>query len=255
MCGIVGYIGRKNAVPLLMEGLKRLEYRGYDSAGIAVLSDGTVKQTKSMGKLARLESVLKQEPLSGSTAIGHTRWATHGRPSDRNAHPHSDCKKEIAVVHNGIIENYLSLKEKLKALGHRFRSETDTEILAHLIEEYYDGSLEEAVRKALREVQGSYAIGVISVREPGVLVAARKESPLLIGLGKGEYFIASDIPAFLSSTREALLMQDEELAVLTRGGVRLSTLAGEEAQGDFRTAQGGSGHSGRAIPEIGKNRA
>ncbi|MFH0803422.1 MAG: glutamine--fructose-6-phosphate transaminase (isomerizing) [bacterium] len=234
MCGIVGYIGKKNAVPLLVEGLKRLEYRGYDSAGIAVLPNGKVEQTKSMGKLARLESVLKQHPLSGSTAIGHTRWATHGRPSDRNAHPHSDCKGEIAVVHNGIIENYLGLKEKLKAKGHRFRSETDTEILAHLIEEYYDCSLEEAVRKALREVQGSYAIGVISVREPGVIVAARKESPLLIGLGKGEYFIASDIPAFLSSTREALLMQDEEMAVLSKDGVRLSTLAGEEVvRGSF----------------------
>lgn len=227
MCGIVGYVGKKEAVPVMMEGLKRLEYRGYDSAGIAVLSNGTINETKSVGKLSRLEAALKTKHISGKTGIGHTRWATHGRPSDRNAHPHTDCQRNLAVVHNGIIENFLSLKEKLQSKGHQFRSETDTEIVAHLIEDYYEGNLEEAVRKALAEIHGSYAIGVLCKDEPGKIVAARKDNPLVIGLGRDENFIASDIPAFLSHTRQALIVNDGEMAVVTKNEVKLFSLTGE----------------------------
>jgi len=227
MCGIVGYIGKLTAAPILLEGLKRLEYRGYDSAGVAVLSNGSIQETKSVGKLERLEEMLRESPLEGNTGIGHTRWATHGRPSDRNAHPHTDCQGNIAVVHNGIIENYLALKARLEAKGHVFRSETDTEILAHLIEDHYQGDLVSAVRKALLQIEGSYAIGVICRHEPEKIVAARKDSPLVIGIGKGANLLASDIPAFLAHTRQAMLMEDREMAVITADAVAISSLSGD----------------------------
>ncbi|MCL5035986.1 MAG: glutamine--fructose-6-phosphate transaminase (isomerizing) [Chloroflexi bacterium] len=230
MCGIVGYIGDKQAVPVLMDGLRRLEYRGYDSAGIAVLDNGSLHESKSVGKLSILENMLKDHPLSGKVGIGHTRWATHGRPSDDNAHPHSDCKHEIAVVHNGIIENYMKLKKMLVAEGHVFVSETDTEVLAHLIEKYYEDNLLSAVRHALQNVEGSFAIGVISIREPGCIVAARRYSPLVLGLGEGENILASDIPAFLPYTKEAMLINDDELVLITKDKAEISTLSGEPVE-------------------------
>lgn len=231
MCGIVGYIGNKNATPILIEGLKKLEYRGYDSAGIAVLLNNKIHKAKSLGKLAKLEEILKLAPIIGNPGIGHTRWATHGRPSDRNAHPHSDCKKNLTVVHNGIIENYLSLREKLIKGGHKFRSETDTEVIAHLIEEYYnDTTLEAALQKALKQIKGSYAIGIISKKEPQKLIAARHDSPLIIGINKGEKFIASDIPAFLNHTRTALLLRDGEIAVIKKDSVKILDREGKAAK-------------------------
>ncbi|MBI2264481.1 MAG: glutamine--fructose-6-phosphate transaminase (isomerizing) [Armatimonadetes bacterium] len=228
MCGIVGYVGDKTAVPILLNGLKRLEYRGYDSSGIAVLKNGEIADAKTEGKLERLERLLRERPLEATVGIGHTRWATHGRPSDLNAHPHTDCRNTLAVVHNGIIENYLHLKERLESEGHTFKSETDTEILAHLIESNYKGNLFDAVREALKQVQGSYAIGVVSKEEPDRLVAARKDSPLLVGLGYGENFIASDIPAFLSYTRRALGVGNGEVVLLTRDEVRMANLEGKQ---------------------------
>jgi len=215
MCGIVGYVGKKEVVPLLIGGLRRLEYRGYDSAGVAVISAGGLLVKKSVGKLIELEKMIKMEILEGTQGIGHTRWATHGRPSDLNAHPHMDCQCTIALVHNGIIENYIELKERLAADGHKFLSETDTEVLAHLVEKYYRGSLEEAVYKAVQDARGSYALGVLSAREPGKIVGARKESPLVVGVSEGENFLASDIPAFLSHTRDVVLLNDGEIVVLT----------------------------------------
>lgn len=224
MCGIVGYIGGRSAIPVLMSGLKRLEYRGYDSAGVSILINGNVEQLKAKGKLSVLSSILKNKPLRSRIGIGHTRWATHGSPSDENAHPHLDCKKEISLVHNGIIENYLALKQELEDKGHEFLSETDTEVLAHLVEEYYEGNLEQAVSKALKRIEGSYAIGVISKKEPGKIVAARQDSPLVIGLGRNENFIASDIPAFLPFTRKVQHINDGEIVILTRDSVRIFDL-------------------------------
>ncbi|MGE5594037.1 MAG: glutamine--fructose-6-phosphate transaminase (isomerizing) [Betaproteobacteria bacterium] len=228
MCGIVGYIGPRQATPILIENLKKLEYRGYDSAGIAVMGSESIEVRKTEGRLAKLEAQLEGEVLAGSVGIGHTRWATHGRPSDVNAHPHSDCKGQLAVVHNGIIENHLVLREWLEARGHVFRSETDTEVLPHLIEEYYNGDLAGAVRQALSRAQGSFAIAVISRRDPHCIVAARKDSPLIIGLGKGENFLASDIPAVMAATREVLVMEDGEVAILTRDNVIVQDLKGRE---------------------------
>lgn len=216
MCGIVGYIGSKDATNLLLSGLKRLEYRGYDSAGVAVIERNMIKVVKSAGKLSNLEEKLKEDCPIGNIGIGHTRWATHGRPSDVNSHPHQGCSNNFAVVHNGIIENYLELKEWLiNEKGHVFASETDTEVIAHLVEEYYNGDLVAAVRKTLNKVNGSYAIGVISILEPNKIVAARKDSPLIIGLGEKENFIASDIPAILNHTRNVYLIEDGEVVVLT----------------------------------------
>lgn len=229
MCGIVGYIGKKDVVRILIDGLKKLEYRGYDSAGIALLVEGNkIRERKSLGKLVELEKLLSRKPVYGKTGIGHTRWATHGKPSDMNAHPHMDCTGKIAVVHNGIIENFLTLKEKLEKKGHKFKSETDTEVLAHLIEDNYKGSLETAVKAALRQVKGSYAIGVISVYEPDKIIAARKDSPLIIGIGDGENYIGSDIPAFLNHTKRALLLYDEEIAVITKEKVSITTIDGKK---------------------------
>ncbi len=219
MCGIVGYIGTQEATPLLVSGLKKLEYRGYDSAGVAVIDQMSqhIGVVKTVGKLSNLEKKLTDYSPAGCVGIGHTRWATHGRPSDVNSHPHQGCSADFAVVHNGIIENYLELKEWLiREKGHHFVSDTDTEVFAHLLEEFYDGNLVKTVRKALAQVQGSYAVGVVSVREPDKLVAARKDSPLIVGLGQGENFIASDIPAILNHTRDVYLVEDGDIVLLTK---------------------------------------
>jgi glucosamine--fructose-6-phosphate aminotransferase (isomerizing) len=221
MCGIVGYIGSRPASPLLLDGLKRLEYRGYDSAGIAVLNGSGVETRKAAGKISRLESLLGADPVHGSSGIAHTRWATHGPPTQDNAHPHTTEDGSIAVVHNGIIENAGVLRRWLEDRGHTFTSETDTETLAHLIEELYEDSLENAVLAALEHVEGTYGIAVMSERDPGKIVAARKGSPLLVGLGDGEYFIASDVSAILAHTRQVVYMDDGDLAVLTRDGYRI----------------------------------
>ncbi|MGI8498311.1 MAG: glutamine--fructose-6-phosphate transaminase (isomerizing) [Gemmatimonadaceae bacterium] len=221
MCGIVGYVGPRIATPLLIEGLKRLEYRGYDSAGVAILNGKGVETRKAAGKISQLESLVALSPVHGTLGIAHTRWATHGAPNQTNAHPHVDCEEQIAVVHNGIIENASALKEALADLGHTFRSDTDTEVLAHLIEEFYSGNLEEAVIAALHKVEGTYGIAVVCEQEPNKIVAARKGSPLLVGLGDGEYFIASDVSAILAHTREVVYLDDGDLAVLERDGYRI----------------------------------
>ncbi|MBE0501586.1 MAG: glutamine--fructose-6-phosphate transaminase (isomerizing) [Desulfuromonadales bacterium] len=225
MCGIVGYIGNQDASSIIFEGLQRLEYRGYDSAGIATLEDD-VQTRRAEGKLVNLQAALQRSPLHGSLGIGHTRWATHGRPSEVNAHPHR--AGSIVVVHNGIIENYLPLKERLRNLGHHFSSETDTEIIAHLIEEHYKKSkrFEAAVRAALKEVRGAYAVAVICRDEPDLLIAAKLGSPLVIGQGEDAYFVASDIPAMLSHTREMIFLDDGELVVFSRTSMQISTIAG-----------------------------
>src|SRR5579863_5652918 len=228
MCGIVGYVGPRDVVGVLLDGLRRLEYRGYDSAGVAVVDGGRVVGSKRVGKLANLEQLLVKTPLGGSAGIGHTRWATHGRPSDQNAHPHLDCKARIAVIHNGIIENHATLRARLLAKGHRFASETDTEVVAHLIEDFYQGDLVAAVRQTLREVAGAYALGVLCADAPDQLVFARNgASPLIIGLGEGETFVASDIPAILKYTRRELIVQEGEIVVVTRDGAKISTFGGQ----------------------------
>ena len=233
MCGIVGYIGRRDSVPIILDALRRLEYRGYDSAGIAVIdAAGALAGSKAEGKLSRLAERLQNgEALSGVVGVGHTRWATHGRPSDANAHPHLDCGGKIAVVHNGIIENYAALRARLIELGHTFSSETDTEVLAHLIEVHYDGDLEAAVRKSLREVRGAYALGVISSDDPEHLVFARNgASPLVIGIGDGEMYVASDTPAILPYTRREVILQEGEIAVVGRDGFRLTDYDGNRVE-------------------------
>ncbi len=221
MCGIVGYIGSKNAAEVILDGLKRLEYRGYDSAGIAVVNEGKIELRRSVGKLGQLSKVLETNRLCGTTGIGHTRWATHGKPSEENAHPHTDCKNAIVVVHNGIIENYQELKRSLTALGHKFKSETDTESIAHLVEKYFSGDLLSAVQRALKDVTGAYALGIISAGDPDKIIAVRKDAPLIIGVGKGENFIASDIPALLPYTRQMIFMEEGDVAELTKKGVRI----------------------------------
>jgi glucosamine--fructose-6-phosphate aminotransferase (isomerizing) len=227
MCGIVGYIGPRKAVPIILDGLKRLEYRGYDSAGLAVLEDGDVLAVRrASGKLRNLEEVLRLSPVDGTYGIGHTRWATHGRPTEENAHPHRDCHGDIVVVHNGIVENYLALKEQLTAEGHRFCTETDTEIIAHLVEKYYDGNLENAVRDAVRQLHGVFALSVISRKDPRKIVSARMGPPVVVGLGDGEYFVASDVPAILSHTRDMFFLSDGDVAVLTDDGVHLTDFSG-----------------------------
>ena len=235
MCGIVGYVGEKRAVGIIVDGLKRLEYRGYDSAGIAVLEDGVLQLRRAPGRLQALENVLREQPMDGSIGIGHTRWATHGRPSEENAHPHTDCGGSLVVVHNGILENYLELKERLQAEGHTFRSETDTEVLAHLIEHHLKtaGRLERAVKLALNEYRGNYAVGVVSTAAPDRLVAAKHGAgSVVVGLGRGEMFVASDIPAILSHTRDVLILEDGEVVVVTADGVELSTLDDQPVQRD-----------------------
>jgi len=235
MCGIVGYVGKKRVVPVIIDGLRRLEYRGYDSAGIAVAGNGAGLQIRrAEGKLRNLEEVIRLKPLDGTYGIGHTRWATHGRPTEENAHPHRDCSGKVVVVHNGIIENYLSLKRKLAEEGHKFTTETDTEIIAHLVEKYFllksNGhhvSLEEAVRKAVKELHGVFALAVIGIDEPNKIVAARNGPPAVIGLGQDEYFVASDVPAILYHTRDLFFLGDGDLAVITQQGVHLTDFNGQ----------------------------
>src|SRR3954471_7908348 len=227
MCGIIGYIGSKPVVPVLIDGLRRMEYRGYDSAGVAVVSPEGIELRRSAGKLANLENVIRTEPVDGVYGVGHTRWATHGRPTEENAHPHRDCTGRIVVVHNGIIENYLDLKKELQAQGHEFKTETDTEIVAHLVErEMHGDGLENAVRRALTFMRGMFAIVLVSVEDPEKIVAVRNGPPIVIGLGNDEFFVASDIPAVLAHTRDVVFLGDEEMAVITRSGVEFTDYSG-----------------------------
>jgi glutamine---fructose-6-phosphate transaminase (isomerizing) len=232
MCGIIGYIGEDNAVPILIEGLKRLEYRGYDSAGIAIINNAQLAIRKAVGKLKNLEEVVANDSPTGTIGIGHTRWATHGRVTELNAHPHET--EGFVLVHNGIIENYLALKEKLSADGHEFRTETDTEVIVHLIAKHFTGNLTTAVHMALQEVVGAYAIAVLSTDDPNTVVGARSGCPLVVGLGQGAYFLASDVPAVLNHTREVIFLDDGEVATLTREGVRVSGLDGQMVTKDIR---------------------
>ncbi|MEG2539429.1 MAG: glutamine--fructose-6-phosphate transaminase (isomerizing), partial [Clostridium sp.] len=226
MCGIVGYIGGREASPLLIEGLSKLEYRGYDSAGVAIINNGDIQIEKSVGRLKNLEAKLEVNPIMGQLGIGHTRWATHGEPSDVNSHPHFNASKTIAVVHNGIIENYIYIKEWLTSLGYVFTSDTDTEVIAHLVDHLYNGDIVKTVAEVVEKLEGSYALGVITSNEPDKLVAIRKDSPLIVGIGEDENFIASDIPAILAQTRKVYLLEDKELVVLTKEGVTITTLEG-----------------------------
>jgi glucosamine--fructose-6-phosphate aminotransferase (isomerizing) len=228
MCGIIGYIGEKPVVPVLIEGLRRLEYRGYDSAGVAVVNGHGIELRRSAGKLSNLEQVIRDEPLTGVYGLGHTRWATHGRPTEENAHPHRDCTGRIVVVHNGIIENYLELKQELQSQGHKFVTETDTEVVAHLVErEWKDDGLENAVLRAMAQLRGLFAIVLMSSDDEPKIVAVRNGPPVVVGLGEGEWFVASDIPAILQHTRDVVFLDDQEMAVVTRQGVTFQNMAGE----------------------------
>ncbi len=227
MCGIIGYVGHRKALPILLDGLRRLEYRGYDSAGVAVGGEGGVLQIRrAAGKLHQLEEAVRLNPVEGWYGVGHTRWATHGRPTEENAHPHQDSNGEVVVVHNGIIENYLTLKQELQAEGHVFKTETDTEIIPHLIEQNFQGSLEEAVRASVGKMRGVFAFAAISSREPGKIVVCRNGPPAVIGLGEGEFFVASDVPAILAYTRDVIFLQDGDMAVLTADGVQVTGFDG-----------------------------
>jgi glucosamine--fructose-6-phosphate aminotransferase (isomerizing) len=233
MCGIVGYVGNKQVVPLIIEGLRKLEYRGYDSAGIAVVTEGhDLEIRRAEGKLRNLEEVIRLNPLDGTYGIGHTRWATHGRPTEENAHPHRDCTGRVVVVHNGIIENYLQLKERLRKTDHQFVTETDTEIIAHLIEEYLkeDHNFENAVRRAMLDLKGIFALSIINADEPDTIIAVRQGPPVVIGLGDGEFFVASDIPPILQHTRDVFFLGDGEMAILTRDAVRVTDFEGNSVQ-------------------------
>ena len=231
MCGIMGYVGPNQAAPVLLDGLRRLEYRGYDSAGVAV-TNGKIDVRKAEGKIDRLANLLDTEPLHGHVGIGHTRWATHGEPSDVNAHPHTDPSGEFVVVHNGIIENFMTLRETLQEDGHDFTSDTDTEILAHLVANEYEGDLEAAVRRAVAKAEGAYALVVMTRHEPGKIVAVRRISPLIVGLGEGETFLASDIPAILHRTRDILIVEDGEMVTVTENGASIETIDGEPVERD-----------------------
>ncbi len=228
MCGIVGYIGPKPVVPVLLDGLRRLEYRGYDSAGVAVVQDGAIEVRRSAGKLINLENSINGKPLAGVYGLGHTRWATHGRPTEENAHPHRDGSGRIVVVHNGIIENYLEIKRELIAEGHKFESETDTEVVAHLVQkEWRNDGLENAVLRAMKRVRGLFALVLMSADDPEKLVTVRNGPPIVVGIGDGEFFVASDVPAILSHTRDVVFLEDREMAVLTKTGVTFQTLDGK----------------------------
>ena len=230
MCGIVGYVGNKQVVPLIIDGLRKLEYRGYDSAGIAVADEPHhLELRRAEGKLRNLEECIRLHPLDGTYGIGHTRWATHGRPTEENAHPHRDQSGNVVVVHNGIIENYLPLKERLTASGSNFKTETDTEVIAHLIGHYKDNeqlSLEQAVEKAVKELRGIFALAIISVDEPDTIIAVREGPPVVIGLGDGEFFVASDVPPILQHTRDVFFLGDREIAVITKDSVRVTDFDG-----------------------------
>src|SRR5260370_424793 len=247
MWGSVGYVGRKAVVPVILEGLRRLEYRGYDSAGIAVGSPSSalLEVCRAPGKLHNLEEVLREHPLGGTFGIGHTRWATHGRPTEENAHPHRDCTGRIVVVHNGIVENYLELKRELTAQGHKFVTETDTEIIAHLIEQIQKDAeaagrpilLEEAVRHAVKRLTGAFALGILSSAEPDKIIAARSRPPVVIGVGEGEYFVASDVPGILHHTRNIYFLADGDMAILTPDGVTLTDFEGKPIQRELTRIQ------------------
>jgi glucosamine--fructose-6-phosphate aminotransferase (isomerizing) len=230
MCGIVGYIGKSDAVEIIFDGLKKLEYRGYDSAGIAVVSGGNLDIRRSAGKLFRLKEVLNARPLNGRLGVGHTRWATHGKPCEENAHPHTDSSGSVVVVHNGIIENYTELRETLQKDGQIFKSETDTEVVAHLVSKYYKGNLLEAVRRTLKDLRGSYALGVICKDEPDKIVCARYDAPLIIGCGKDENFIASDIPALLACTKDMIFLENGDIAEIASGKIRIEDSGGKEVK-------------------------
>ncbi len=221
MCGIVGYIGSNNASEIIIEGLEKLEYRGYDSAGVAIISQDKLVIAKKKGRLKVLVDFLEKKPIEGMVGIGHTRWATHGAPSDENSHPHTSMSGDIAVVHNGIIENYMRLREWLISKGYLFTSQTDTEVIAHLIDYHYEGDLMEAVQESLRQLEGSYALGITSIKHPDILIAARKDSPLIIGIGENENFIASDIPAILAKTRNIYLLEDKEIAIIKKESIEI----------------------------------
>lgn len=233
MCGVVGYVGSRPATPIILEGLKKLEYRGYDSSGVAVLDKDGLKVEKKMGRLAELEKAISGREIGATIGIGHTRWATHGRPSDVNAHPHTSSDGRIAVVHNGIIENYLQLREWLSSMGHQFKSETDTEVIPHLIEHFYKGDLIEAVQKTVSHLEGSYAIMAISVDQPGRIIAVRQDMPMVVGLGKGENLLASDIPALLKHTRQCYLLNDGDVVELKADEVIIRDVSGEIVQKDI----------------------
>jgi len=232
MCGIVGYIGNENASGILLEGLRRLEYRGYDSAGIAVINDGMLDMRRSVGKIINLDGAIHDAPLNGNVGVGHTRWATHGKPSEENAHPHRDCSGKIVVVHNGIIENYRALRQQLMGSGHTMASETDTEVIVHLVESHFKGDLEKAVRDTIRDLEGVYALAVMHADVPDTLVAARSGPPLVVGLGKGEMFIASDIPAVLHHTRQFIYLGDGHVAIVKADEVQVTDLSGTPVEAE-----------------------
>src|SRR5580765_2925456 len=235
MCGIFGYIGPRDPVPIIMGGLKSLEYRGYDSAGIAIIKDHELQVRRCSGKLRNLEELLAKQPVTGQFGLGHTRWATHGRPTEENAHPHRDCKGRIVVAHNGIIENYLQLKRRLTEEGHKFTTETDTEVIAHLIEKNFNGSLEASVVKTLAELRGVFAFIAMSADDPQKIVAVREGAPLVVGSVDGEGFVASDVPALLPYTRSILFLDDHELVVVARDGIRVFDESGKPKQPEFQT--------------------
>src|SRR5439155_9055688 len=234
MCGIFGYVGPRDPVPIIMGGLRSLEYRGYDSAGIAIVEDGHLQVRRSSGKLRNLEELLAKQPVTGHFGLGHTRWATHGRPTEENAHSHRDCIRRIVVAHNGIIENYLSLKRRLLEEGHKFTTETDTEFIAHLMKKYFDGNLEQAVLKVVEQLKGLYAFTVVSADDPQKIVAVREGNPLIVGATDGEGFVASDVPAMLPYTRSILFLDDHEVAVVARDGIRLLDTAGNRREPQFQ---------------------
>jgi glucosamine--fructose-6-phosphate aminotransferase (isomerizing) len=234
MCGIFGYVGERDPVPIIMGGLKSLEYRGYDSAGIAIVEDGKLQVRRASGKLKNLEDLLVKQPVTGAFGVGHTRWATHGRPTEENAHPHRDCKGRVVVAHNGIIENYLSLKRQLTEEGHKFTTETDTEVIAHLIEKHFDGNLEDAVLKTISQLKGLYAFTCVHADDPQKIVAVREGNPLIVGAVDGEGFVASDVPAMLPYTRSILFLDDHEVAVVARDGIRLLDSRGTARKPDFQ---------------------
>lgn len=235
MCGIFGYIGERDCVHLIIDGLKKLEYRGYDSSGLTMFNEGAIRITKAVGKIVQLEEAVSNSDLSGTIGLGHTRWATHGETNYQNSHPHCDCKEEIVLVHNGIIENYSALKAKLQINGHVFRSDTDTEVVAHLIEEAFHGNLEQAVQEALTQIEGTYALAVIAKKDPDKIVVAKNASPLILGVGQGEYFVTSDISASIKYSRDVIYLEDKEMAVLTRQGLVVQDLKGKILKKDVVT--------------------
>ncbi len=235
MCGIIGYLGSRDVIPVLIEGLKKLEYRGYDSAGIAIVQDGELRIWRSSGKIANLESQVNGLRVGKGTGLGHTRWATHGRPSEENAHPHRDCSGKIVVVHNGIVENYLEVKKALIAEGHRFTTETDTEVIAHLVEKHFTHGLEEACRKALSELEGVFSFAALSAKEPNVIIAARNGPPLLVGVGDGENIVSSDVDAVLAYTKRILFLNNHEMAIVTQSSTRIMTFNGSHIEREPET--------------------